>query len=137
MKNERFRLTGDDVVFEQFDKDLVILDLATGQYFGLNDAATHAWHALMAGMSVAEISACGRFDQTVSDFISKLMEYGLIIADENTVANAGEDVIATLEGCSEAPQIEVFDDLADLIMADPIHDVEEEGGWPRMPGVSS
>ena len=32
---------------------------------------------------------------------------------------------------SEQPaHIEVFDDLAGLIFADPIHDVDEQIGWP-------
>jgi hypothetical protein len=30
----------------------------------------------------------------------------------------------------ERPQIEIFDDLAELIFADPIHDVDEQVGWP-------
>ena len=30
----------------------------------------------------------------------------------------------------EEPRIEVFDDLAELILADPIHDVDEQAGWP-------
>ena len=29
-----------------------------------------------------------------------------------------------------------FDDLADLILADPIHDVEETAGWPLAAGSS-
>jgi hypothetical protein len=27
----------------------------------------------------------------------------------------------------------VFDDLADLLIADPVHDVDEEAGWPHRP----
>jgi hypothetical protein len=29
-----------------------------------------------------------------------------------------------------APAMEVFDDMADLIKADPIHDVDDVAGWP-------
>lgn len=28
------------------------------------------------------------------------------------------------------PQLQVFEDLADLILLDPIHDVSETLGWP-------
>ena len=34
------------------------------------------------------------------------------------------------EWAGEAPRIEIFDDLAELIFADPIHDVDEQAGWP-------
>ena len=30
------------------------------------------------------------------------------------------------------PGIEVFDDLAELIFGDPIHDVDEQAGWPTL-----
>ena len=30
----------------------------------------------------------------------------------------------------KAPRVDVFDDLADLILLDPIHDVNEKMGWP-------
>ena len=33
-------------------------------------------------------------------------------------------------GPQEKPEVAVFDDLADLFKADPIHDVEENAGWP-------
>jgi len=30
----------------------------------------------------------------------------------------------------ERPDVQVFDDLADLILLDPVHDVNEQFGWP-------
>ena len=38
-----------DVVFRDLDGEAVILDLATGTYFGLNAVGTRVWHLLEAG----------------------------------------------------------------------------------------
>jgi hypothetical protein len=37
-----------------FDGELVILDLASGNYFGLNDVGAEFWEQMCAGRSVAE-----------------------------------------------------------------------------------
>jgi hypothetical protein len=29
------------------------------------------------------------------------------------------------------PAVDVYDDLAELIYADPVHDVDEQAGWPK------
>jgi hypothetical protein len=36
--------------------------------------------------------------------------------------------LSALDG---AIKLEVFDDLSELLVADPIHDVDEEAGWPH------
>ena len=35
----------------------------------------------------------------------------------------------------QTPVIEVFDDLAELIMIDPLHEVDAERGWPVKPAT--
>jgi|HubBroStandDraft_6_1064221.scaffolds.fasta_scaffold128427_4 hypothetical protein len=41
----------------QFDDEIVILDLAGGNYFALRDAGAKMWHALAAGKTPAQIAA--------------------------------------------------------------------------------
>ena len=31
----------------------------------------------------------------------------------------------------QAPALEIYDDMAELILSDPIHEVDEDVGWPR------
>ena len=35
---------------------------------------------------------------------------------------------------AKPPTLEVFTDLAELIMMDPVHEVDVLEGWPRRPG---
>jgi hypothetical protein len=44
-----------DVVFRDLDGEAVILDLASGTYFGLNDVGTRVWQLVEFGKDAAEI----------------------------------------------------------------------------------
>jgi hypothetical protein len=44
-----------DVVFRDLDGEAVILDLASGTYFGLNGVGTRVWQLVDAGQSAAQI----------------------------------------------------------------------------------
>ncbi len=120
-----FKTSSEDIVFEEFDGDLVVLNLATGQYFGLNQSGATAWRALMDGASAESLFVPGAED-AVPAFVARLVELELL-------AEAGESAETVVTELSDPPTIEIFDDLADLIMADPIHDIVPQEGWPRLP----
>ena len=120
-----FKTSSEDIVFEEFDGDLVVLNLATGQYFGLNQSGAMAWRALMDGATAESLIVPGAEDAGPA-FVARLVELEL-------VAEAGEAAETIVTELSDSPTVEVFDDLADLIMADPIHDVVPQEGWPRLP----
>lgn len=60
-------------------------------------------------------------------FIERLLELSLVVPRAGAAGPSGP-IVASWDGAS--PQINVFDDLAELIFADPIHDVDEQAGWP-------
>lgn len=127
---QQFEIAHSDIVHEDFGGDLVILNLASGQYFGLNSSGALLWTALTSGRPIASIGADPAASATVSEFADKLVAMNLIIASDEPTCEKFEPV-----PLSEAPQIEVYDDLSDLIVADPIHDVDAEFGWPKAPNT--
>jgi hypothetical protein len=44
-----------DVVFRDLDGEAVILDLATGTYFGLNEVGTRVWQLLDEGRDLSQV----------------------------------------------------------------------------------
>lgn len=59
------RLTASSNVHcREFDGELVILDLESGQYFALDGAGVRIWEALAAGKSLAEVAqdVAGEYD---------------------------------------------------------------------------
>ena len=126
-----YAVNAPDVVADDFDGEIVILNLANGHYYALQGIAQGIWPLLASGHTPEAILAgvtANRPELTAatSTFMARLLELNLIIA---TSQAAGGAIAQTWEG--EAPAIEVYDDLAELIFADPIHDVDEQAGWPK------
>lgn len=124
---EQYKIAGPDIVHENFGGDLVVLNLASGQYFGLNATGATLWEAIVSGHRASKIGQDLETATTAHKFAGQLQELGLIVIDENPAVDTTYVPILL----SEAPAIEVYDDLADLIVADPIHDVDAEMGWPK------
>lgn len=122
----RYSKVNEDIVFEEFDSDLVVLNLASGQYFGLNEAAADIWKALMKGGDLEMFEIDAGLSDSVEQYIIRLQELGLVVPSEIPCD-------ALICRVSAAPTIDVYDDLSDLIMADPIHDVDAQEGWPQLP----
>ena len=125
-----FRVAGPDIVFEDFDGETVVLNLRTGRYFGLNPAAAQIWDALVSGAALGDIAEA--LDEAIGleEFVEKLLSDELLAVREGDPSGLPDDLRARLASSDGTPGIEAYDDLADLIVADPIHDTDVETGWP-------
>jgi coenzyme PQQ synthesis protein D (PqqD) len=126
------------VKHDRLDDEVMVIDLRSGGYFAFVGAAADAW-TLLAGGDDAELAGArlaerygvrpevGRDD--VRSFCRELIAEGLL---EDAPASGPRE--AELDALSAplayaAPAIERFDDLADLLLLDPVHEVETPG-WP-------
>lgn len=88
----------DEVVFRDLAGEAVILNLATGTYFGLDDVGTRIWHliaehgsmkkvieALMTEYEVEE----GQLRMDLDNLIRQLMNKGLVKTDAGETLPAG------------------------------------------------
>jgi hypothetical protein len=127
-----YRITSRDVVSESFDGDIVVVDLATGRYFSLSRSAGVLWELFGAGVSPASIGAAAGSDPApIATFAETLCSQGLLVRQsQDCDATPDLSAIARFVAAGDAPEVAVFDDLAELFTADPIHDVEEPAGWP-------
>ncbi len=127
-----------DVIDEVFEGEAVVVNLATGVYFALNADATRVWRAVAAGAPcgpvaqevAAETGADPAAVQAVLDaFLTDLAGHALVTLEG--AASAGGPPVADVPF---APQLQAFSDMEDLLLLDPIHDIDVDGtGWPRAP----
>ena len=77
----------DHVRFRQFDDELVLIDLAGGEYFSLNGIGTKIWHAAAAGNTPTQIAASLANEYNVDgevalvdclQLLDRLLEQGLV-----------------------------------------------------------
>jgi hypothetical protein len=131
--SSQYTINAPDVVAEDFDGQTVILNLANGHYFSLRGTAATIWSSLLAGHTPESILAsirAGRpelFEES-RGFLERLVELKLVRPQATGASSPTGPIDETWS--AEGPQIDVFDDLAELIFADPIHDVDEQAGWP-------
>lgn len=135
----RFRPAGSRVIHELFDEEVVIVDLDTGRYFCTQHAGADVWRLLLAGQTPGEIATnlTARYDapedviaDAVDRLCSALVAENLIAPAADAAAPAPADVaVAGPLRPFEAPDLQVYADMQELLLLDPIHEVDA-AGWP-------
>ncbi len=133
-----FEISAPDVVAEDFGTEIVVLNLSNGKYFSLTGVAANLWNDITQGHRPQDIlghldSAQSKNTQAVQDFVLDLIREELIRSVPTETAPAPlstATTIASFNNSVEPPKLEAFDDMAELILSDPIHDVDEDVGWP-------
>jgi Coenzyme PQQ synthesis protein D (PqqD) len=139
ISEHRYRANRPQVVDEIVDDEALLIDLTTGAYFSATGAGAVAWNGAAAGKSAEEIAA-GLVEQfsieeadaqrDVAAFLGELVAEGLLVEDPARTPDAAGDVPVTTTRGYQAPVLEKYTDLSDLILLDPVHDVSE-AGWPQ------
>jgi hypothetical protein len=81
----------EDVVFRELDGEGVILNLASGIYFGLDETGTRMWHlidqhghlgAVLAALCSEYDASPATIERDLLDLVSELAEKGLLVTRE-------------------------------------------------------
>ena len=136
-RSDVYAVASKDIVFESFDGEAVVLDLSNGKYFGFSDSGSAVWQALSSGVGTQALIAAATIDAAgLEAFVAQLVEFGLLAPSDATPQPLPDDFPAVLAAAKEPLNVSVHDDLADLIIVDPIHEVEEPLGWPAVKQAS-
>lgn len=138
-KVRRFRVNEPNVVFEAFDEEIVAVNLETGNYYSLSKTGPRIWMDVANGLSIDEIVERLRdrhdgerevISAAITTFIDRLLGEALII--DGPALAARHQVPAEPAGEKspfEAPVLDHYSDMQDLLLLDPIHEVDT-AGWP-------
>lgn len=131
------------VVSETIDGETIIMHHGTGHYFSGTGSAAVLWEALQAGIAIESLAEIARdtfgLDKAhavaaVDDYVALLLKHDLVVSDDN--ASGTLPTIIRSSQAFAAPLLEVHTDLADMLLLDPIHDVDESG-WPSRPPAAA
>ncbi len=132
-----YRVRHEDVSAERIDGDVIAVNLVTGAYFSLSGSAADVWTVATSGAPSAvwlrALDTAYRCDisrHEIDAVITSCLEHGLIESvdpDPTAVPTLPADLDRSTW---LTPVLEVFTDLQDLILVDPIHDADDLG-WPR------
>ncbi len=132
--NRTFIVPTPNVVSEIIDGELIVLDLVAGRYHATDGVGAVIWRLVTDGVDEASAIAAlteqwpsEPVAESVRAFLDTLVEGGLLIPA--TYSEGAPQSVSLAETPWSVPQLNSYDDLADMIQLDPIHDVADSG-WP-------
>lgn len=144
MQTQRFRMNAPDVINEVIEGEAIILHLGTGRYYSARGCGAEAWSWLSASVPVPSVvealghlydATPGEITAALDSFVGYLCDEKLIVAiDGDAPAAAPARPLPSAGGSKaafEPPAMESFSDLEDLLLLDPVHEVNNELGWPH------
>jgi hypothetical protein len=131
-----FRIDEPRVISELMDGELVLVHFESGCYYSIAGVGADVCQLLSAGYTLGQVvdrltddfrQPRSRVDSDVRSYVGRLAQEKLLVPLSNSPGTVRE--VALTSSDYEPPQFEKFDDMADQLLLDPIHDMGESG-WP-------
>jgi hypothetical protein len=144
-----YRVNSNKVIHETIEGETVLVNLDSGNYYSLDGVGAKVWGLINDGVDYDGMVkwVASRYDgnraeieESLRSLISELQCEYLIVTDETeepeTVEERGS--IGTSDFTDKLqifvpPALHKYTDMQDLLLLDPIHDVDETG-WPSPKG---
>jgi len=134
-----YKLNEEKMFFDIADGQAVVINFTTGMYYGTSTLGSVVLEQLVKNVSPEKIACAVKkaegcpadFDAKLQDFIATLLEKEVLVkidSSEDKEAEISSDAYAD----GFALTVDEFSEVQDLLLADPVHDVDVEQGWPIM-----
>jgi|ERR1700754_3568178 len=141
MTNQRFRVNTPTVTHEIIDGEAVIINLDSGNYYSLVEEGSLIWSLVEKGASASELQNAilqsyqgdaQEIDRGVQELLAQLQQENLIVPVDGT--GAALEVAPSNNNHEKPsfnpPSLNKYSDMQELLLLDPIHDVDD-AGWPK------
>ena len=140
--DRRFGVNRSAVVSEIIDGEAIMMHQETGDYFSADGTGCQIWQWIGEGRSRDEMLGllvqrfareAGEVEGALDSFLADLINHRLVQelgADAAPAPRPAAPLAGEAAGEYGVPVLNVYTDMRDLLLLDPIHDVEEEAGWP-------
>jgi hypothetical protein len=130
------------IAHQTVDGEVIAIDFVNGAYFSMRATAGEIWQMLASNVALDAVIALYQENSPlpaetlvteIQAFVSELLAANLLRLNDapGTVQPVLPAIVAQRKPYTP-PQLEKFEDMADLIMLDPVHDVSD-AGWPHIP----
>src|SRR6185503_7496625 len=144
MSNQRFRVNTPTVTHETIDGEAVIINLDSGNYYSLVEVGSFIWGLIEKGASASDVrnvilqtyqGNAGDIDRGVQELLAQLQQENLIVPVDGTAEAFDLSQAAPSNKGHEKPSfnpplLHKYSDMQELLLLDPIHDVDD-AGWPK------
>lgn len=136
--DSRFSVNEPGVISEVIEGEAIVLNFASGTYYSMNHSLQLLWDGVGRGLDRGQVETLLReryadagesLAQDIDAALEQLLLEELLVAADSRAS--GEDAQTdTVDGeaeAYEAPRLQKYTDLQELLLLDPIHDVDETG----------
>ena len=130
-----------DVVHETIDGETILIHLGTGTYYSVDGAGSEAWELLAAGATRESLLAagCNRYlgdpleiEMGLSGLVEALLREELLVELEAPAAEEPQGSLAAGKAPFAVPVLQVYTDMQEFMLVDPLHEVDVVAGWPHV-----
>jgi hypothetical protein len=139
-----FKVNTPPVIHQTLDGEVIVVNLDSGTYYSIAGTGAEIWAAIEGGAAIDEavewmLARYGTeravVEPAVAGFVAELVEEQLIVpigdAGRPSAAAAAQVADATMGAAEfDEPMLNRYTDMQELLMLDPIHEVDEQG-WPN------
>ena len=132
--------------YDMADGQAIVINFETGMYYGMSPLASAVLDLILKGAAPQAIAAAlngqpgapASLEEDIRSFIQKLMDREILVVSEAPESREGGIAAGEIRFGQEALrdgfglEINEYAEAQDLILADPIHDVNVDMGWPIM-----
>lgn len=141
-----FRVNAPQVIHESIDGEVIIINLETGSYYSVKGSGADVWDVLQGTPAITTTTVVDTLAQAyeapreaiaaaVDGFVGQLVAEGLLAETEGSTVQPVAAPASSDGGAKpafELPRLEKYTDMQDLVLLDPVHEVDEQG-WPQQP----
>lgn len=132
------------IVHETIDGETILMDLRTGNYFSIEKSGVTIWEILVQTGNVNDLlikaeefsnpESSKRVLTDIQTFVEKLIKENLLKqAEESKASKMTEEMLNSLKKAvvsTNVLEVNKYSDMQEMLLLDPIHDVDEKG-WPE------
>jgi hypothetical protein len=137
-----YRVNSPQVILETFADEVVIVNLESGNYYSLDKTGAEIWALLAEGVPLPEIvrhlgqryaAPEADLDYHLHGWMEQLLAENLLVpsAAPNAAPPAASAPAPAEKRPFEPPILQKYTDMQELLLLDPIHEVDETG-WPNV-----
>lgn len=138
-QNQQFQVNASHVVYEVFNDEILAINLDKGTYYSLRGSGSQIWSMMLAGATSATITKAfsgahgadpTEVENEVERFLAQLVDHELIAPSTAPRPEVTGPALPASGGQAfQPPLVEIFTDMQDLLLLDPVHEADD-AGWP-------
>ena len=133
-----YNLNEEKMFYDESDGQVIIINFATGVYYSFDKMSSAVMKDLIAGKEpelilkgLQGLKDCpDNIEDRLFEFIKKLKDLEMIAMTEGK-SEANQPIYdQEIAGDGYEFAVDGFEEIADLLLTDPIHEINEDVGWP-------